>query len=144
MNEMVVQIASAVVVTVVTTAVGVAAKVAVSYMKRGIEHMKTQAAHVNDRLQREKFMEAMDVLDDVTTRTVEMLEQKVAGDLRKLVKEGKADRDGLLQLGEKAWITVSETMGPQWMEILEENMGDLDVYIRVLIESKVLGLKKGQ
>lgn len=143
-ESMVVQIVSAVAVTVVTTAMGIAAKAAVAYFKCGIESMKSQAEHVKDRLQREKMIEALDFLDDVTTRTVESLEQKVAGDLRKLVKEGKADRAGLMQLGEQAWISVIETMGPQWMEILEDNMQNIDGYIKNLIESKVLGLKKGQ
>lgn len=141
-EDAVLQIVTAVSVTVITTAISLAAKVAVTYLKRGIDQMKAQADHVNNRLEREKFLEALDLLDDVTTRTVEMLEQTVAGDLRKLVKEGKADRDGLLQLGEQAWVKVSETLGPEWLEILEKGMGDLDSYIKGMIESKVLGLKK--
>lgn len=138
----VVQIVTAVSVAVITTAISMAAKVAVTYFKRGIDQMKAQADHVNDRLQREKFLEALDLLDDVTTRTVEMLEQTVAGDLRKLVKEGKADRAGLLELGPRAWMKVSETLGPEWLGILEKGLGDLDSYINGLVESKVLGLKK--
>lgn len=137
-----VQIVTALAVAVVTTAISVAAKAAVTYFNRGIDQMKAQAGHVSDRLQREKFLESLDLLDDVATRTVEMLEQTVAGDLRKLVKEGKADRDGLLQLGEQAWVKVSATLGPEWLEILEKGMGDLDSYIKGMIESKVLGLKK--
>lgn len=139
----VIQIIDTVAVTVITTAIGLIAKVAVTYLRRGIDQMKVQADHVMDRLQRERFLEALDLLDDVATRTVEMLEQTVAGDLRKLVKEGKADRAGLLQLGEHAWLKVCEILGPEWLEILEQGMSDLDAYIKSLIESKVLNLKKG-
>lgn len=138
------QIFTTAAVTVVSAAVSAACALAVAYLKRGYTYMKRQADHVDDRMQRERFLQGLDLLDDVTTRTVEKLEQTVAGELRTLVKEGKANRDGLLQLGNQAWINVCHDLGDEWLKILEKGMGDLDSYIKSLIESKVLNLKKGQ
>lgn len=144
MDSAVSQIITTVAVTVVSTSISGVSAIAVLYLKRGLTYAKRQAEHVEDTVQRQKFMDALDLLDDVTTRTVEKLEQTVAGELRNLVKDGKANRDGLLELGNQAWMNVCHDLGPEWLEILEQGMGDLDSYIKSLIESKVLNLKKGQ
>lgn len=71
------------------------------------------------------------------------LESTVAKDLRELVKSGQASRDELVAIGDRAVQTVLERLGVEGRAALEETVGDVEAFVRDLVEAKVEELKRG-
>ncbi|MCC5911336.1 MAG: hypothetical protein JJT76_12945 [Clostridiaceae bacterium] len=83
-------------------------------------------------------------LEDTTLKTVKKIEEKTAKELRKAVQSGNASREELVALSREAYGEIIEIMGPQYMEILEEGMGNIHQYISNAIEEKVESIKAKQ
>ncbi len=111
------------------------------YLKRAAARVMAETEHIQDRHQAELLKTAIARLDDIATRTVEKLEQTVAGELREKVRDGRIDRSELLRLGEKAYTEVLDILEPGVQQVLQDSLGDFHTYVKNTIESKVLQLK---
>lgn len=111
------------------------------YLKRAAARVRAETEHIQDRHQAELLKTAIARLDDIATRTVEKLEQTVAGELREKVRDGRIDRSELLRLGEKAYTEVLDILEPGVQQVLQDSLGDFHTYVKNTIESKVLQLK---
>lgn len=117
---------------------------AVYYLHQAAAHIQKKTEQMQDQAQASILWRATQQLDDVATRAVEKFEQTVAATLRQEVKEGKADREALLKLGQDAYDEVIKTVGPEVLAVLQENFGDYVTYIKNTIESKVFQVKQAQ
>ncbi len=120
---------------------GLMAAQAIAYINRAATKIKAETAHIKDRQQREMILYATSRLQEVAEKTVLRFEQTVAGELRQAVKDGKVERKELLALGKKAYNEIIETIEPQVMEILRENIGNAKTYLESIIEAEVKKLK---
>lgn len=113
------------------------------YINKAKKKIAVETEKLKDERQRQLIITALNDLDDIAGKTVKEIEQTTAGALRELVKDGKADRQELLDLGEKAYKDIVTTMNPEYMALLNSTIGNMDKYIKSLIESKVYELKSG-
>ena len=124
-------------VTVIIALLGLATVFVTRYIGRLTESLqeKTDNELVANTLWR---------LDRLATVTVESVEQQIAGDLREMVKDGKADRKQLVALGKNAVEEVKAVLGRETLEALEETFGDVNALVEEHVESAVRKLKAGK
>lgn len=113
-----------------------------TYLKSIMSANKQEALLNQNMVKANAFQAAINVIDKVTTATVSTLEQTVAGDLRQAVKDGKADRQELIDLSTKAYLQILEQVKPEVIECLKENVRDSEGYIKNRIEQAVLEVKQ--
>lgn len=104
--------------------------------------IKADTEKIKDERQRQLVNGAFDHLNTIVVKTVTKIEQTAAEGIRKAVKDGSADRDELLKLGEEAYKEITSTMKPEYHDLLENEIGDLETFIRNMIEEKVFEIKK--
>lgn len=112
------------------------------YMKSIMEAKKQEALANSKIAQANAWDTAIKVVDAVTTATVSTIEQTTAKDLRKAVKDGKADRQELIDLSYKAYNSILEQIKPEIIQTLKENVTDYQSYLENRIEQAVLEVKK--
>lgn len=112
------------------------------YLKSAMEAKKQEAIANQNLAAANAWDTAIKVIDTVTKATVATIEQDVAKDLRQAVKEGKADREKLLQLSENAYNSILAQVKPEVVQILQEHVADYQTYIENRIEQAVLEVKK--
>ena len=94
-----------------------------------------------ERERAEKFGAALDQLERVAAKTVRKIEEVTARELRKAVYAGRADRTELVCLAREAYQEVVDVMGPEYMEVLRQGIGDVETYLLNTIEEKVEAVK---
>lgn len=87
------------------------------------------------------FSTAESILTTVTNTVVGKIEQVSAGELRTLVKSGKADREALVALSKDAYNEIVATVQPEIMAQLTTTIKDSESYIMSLIEDAVRKVK---
>lgn len=112
------------------------------YLKSAMEAKKQEAIANQNLAAANAWDTAIKVIDTVTKATVATIEQDVAKDLRQAVKEGRADREKLLQLSEDAYNSILAQVKPEVVQILQEHVADYQTYIENRIEQAVLEVKK--
>lgn len=112
------------------------------YMKSIMEAKKQEALANSNIAQANAWDTAIKVVDAVTTATVSTIEQTTAKDLREAVKDGKADRQELIDLSYKAYNSILEQIKPEIIQTLKENVTDYQSYLENRIEQAVLEVKK--
>lgn len=75
--------------------------------------------------------------------TVLALEGTTAKRLREAVKNGRADKSELLALGHQAVQDVLRHLGAEGEKLLQESVGDVQDFVRDLVEAQVERLKQG-
>lgn len=111
-------------------------------MKSIMEAKKQEALANSNIAQANAWDTAIKVVDAVTTATVSTIEQTTAKDLREAVKDGKADRQELINLSYKAYNSILEQIKPEIIQTLKENVTDYQSYLENRIEQAVLEVKK--
>lgn len=128
-------------VNVTTGLVALGAAAATYYLKKGAEKLKAETSRIQDQAKAQLMWHAIDRLDDTAQKVVTKTEQIMAGQLREAVKDGKVDRSELEALGQKACKEIIQTLEPEVVRVLEENLGDLQAYVTSTVESQVRQLK---
>lgn len=113
----------------------------VRFLGRASARLEAEAKTIKDQALAQLAARAIRRLDDLVGRVVVEIEQTVAGDLRQRVKEGKASRHELLDLAHDAYKKVVDTIEPELWRVLDEQLGDVESYVRATIEAKVRELK---
>lgn len=113
------------------------------YLSRLSQKLKTQTQAIQDEGAREVLLRALEDVGTLTRTTVEALEQTTASALRELVQDNQVDREELLSVGRKAFDELKARITPQAQQVITENMGSFDAYLKDLLESEVYRLKQG-
>lgn len=124
-----------VLVTVLLAVLSLASAYAVFYIHRAKQRLQT--------------MTDVALLDATIARaaalaesTVLAFEGTVAKELREAVKNGRADRSELLAVGQRAVQDVLLHLGTEGQKVLEQSVGDVENFIRDLVEAQVERLKQ--
>lgn len=131
-------------IDVALAAIALLATWATVHINQATARLKAETQLMQDAAQAELVQRALDRVNEVATKTVERIEQTTAGTLRQAVKEGKADRATLLRLGLQAYDDVRHTVGPDVMQLLTAELGDVSTYVQDTIESALYKLKASQ
>jgi hypothetical protein len=102
---------------------------------------KAQTQQIKDDAQRKLLDDAIDDVEELTTKTVGAIEQTTAKELREAVKAGSAKKEDLIALSKKAAEEIAEQIKPEAQQLIEENFGSFEDYLMKCIENKVLFLK---
>lgn len=129
------------VVNVAAGLVALGAAAASYYLKKSADKLKAETGRIQDQAKAQLMWHAIERLEDTAEKVVAKMEQTVAGELREAVKDGKVDRAELKALGKKACEETLQTLEPEVVQVLQENMGDLQAYVMNTIETQVLQLK---
>lgn len=108
----------------------------------GVAALRAGARAVQARTKWEIGERAIARTVDLVASTVASLEQTVARDLRSAVKDGKAGREELLTIGNRAVEDVLEHLGSEGRNALEATVDYGVGFVRDLIEAQVLQMKK--
>lgn len=103
--------------------------------------VKAQTQQIKDEALRQQLNDAIDDVDELTTKTVGTIEQTTAKELRAAVKAGTAKKDDLIALSKQALDEITEQVRPEAQELIEDHFGDFADYLKKCIETKVLYIK---
>lgn len=132
------------VVNVAVGLVALGAAAASYYLKKGADKLKAETGSIQDQAQAKLIWHAIDRLEDTAEKVVAKTEQTVAGQLRQDVKDLKVDRSELLALGQKACDEIIQTLEPDVVKVLQDNLGDLQGYVLSTVETLVNRLKESK
>ena len=105
------------------------------------QKVKLEARRIQDEEQRRLLTDALEDLEDLTTKTVADIEQRTAKALRRAVKQGIKERADLEALAKEAYDEIAEAFKPESKVIIQKNFGSFSKYLTKAIEAKVLELK---
>lgn len=123
-------------------AVGLAGAYAAYFLHQMTRHVRERTKQIEDQGKATALWRAMEQVDEIATKVVDKFEQTVASELREKVKTGQADRAELVSLGKKAVSEVVNTLAPEVLHVLINNLGDYRAYIESTVESKVRQVKQ--
>lgn len=112
------------------------------YIRKATLKIVVETEKLDNEEQRILVQTAVERLEDVTTKTVWSIEQRTAKELRENVKIGKTSREELKQLSEVAYQDILDQMKPEYIQVLEETLVDMEGYIKNTIEAKLLEMKE--
>lgn len=141
--EIIASAASTALVNIVLAVIGLAGAYAVYYIRLAAEKAKAQTKRIEDTAARELLENALDDVVNLATVSVNAMEQTAAQAVRDKVREGKADREELLELGRKVFREVKAAIAPEAQRVITENLGSFDDYLTKCIEDAVLKVKRG-
>lgn len=102
---------------------------------------KAETQKIQNEDDRKQVEDAIDDVDELTTKTVATFEQTTAKDLRAAVKAGTTGKDQLEALAVQALKEITNQTKPEVQELLEEHFGSFEDYVKKCIETKVLQIK---
>lgn len=132
------------VVNVAAAAVALGAAYVTYYFKQAAGKVKAETGRIQDQAKTQMIWYALDRLEDTAEKAVRKFEQTIAGELRQSVKDGKVDRSELLALGQKAYKEVLQTLEPELVNLLNDNLGNLQAYVLNTVEALVNKLKNAK
>lgn len=98
--------------------------------------------YLKQKTKSEELTNALNQVNKLAETTVKSIEQTAAKEIREAVKDGKVTKDELKKLSNKAFEEIIKSLSPEYLSVLENGMGNIDMYVTNLIEQKVLELKK--
>lgn len=114
----------------------------VLYLNKLQVKVVTEIGKIKDDKQQKLFTDAINRLNDLVLKTVTQIEQTTAKDLREAIKNGKVDKAELLALGKQAVDEVYLQLTDDSLEVLEQELTDVEDYIRASVEATVFNIKK--
>lgn len=128
-------------ITVIITGLAVATGLAINAIRNFTKKVKSETKKIENEEQRNLLNAALDDLETLTTKTVTEIEQTTAKALRESVKDGKTDRAELLALSKKAFSEISNSLQPEYRNMIDKNFGSFSKFLTKAIETKVFELK---
>lgn len=127
---------------IVLAVITLAGAYAVYYIRLAGAKVKAQTKQIEDKAARELLDNALDDVVNLATVSVNAMEQTTAQAVRDKVKEGKASREELLELGRKVFKEVKAAIAPEAQRVITQNLGSFDTYLMKCIEDAVLKVKR--
>lgn len=85
---------------------------------------------------------ALSRADNIAELIVKKLQQTFVADTKKAAADGKLTANEIFAIKEKVAAELSTLINPQLRYDLKETVGDVDLYLKSLVEAKVFDLKK--
>lgn len=111
------------------------------YINKGRLRIEAETAKLKDERQKILVDQAIERVNDLAFKAVVNAEQTIAEELRAAVKDGKADREDLLQVGESVKQSVYEQLSEDTKELLRSQITDIEAYISDTVETIVRDIK---
>lgn len=111
------------------------------YIKKAVDKVKLETGKIEDEEWNKLIGNALDRLATVTELTVNKIEQKTAKVIRQSIKEGKLDKSDLELLSMEAYFEIKKVLEPEYLDLIENTLGDAQTYITNLIEDKLVEIK---
>lgn len=108
-----------------------------AFIRSYIGSMREKIQNAKDEKARQLALEAINRVEKLAETTVLALEGEVAKELREKVKQGKAARSDLNEVGRMALYNVKNMLGDEYMDALNDQMMDVDKYIKSVVEAKL-------
>jgi hypothetical protein len=118
-----------------------AASYTILLINRWKKKLELEAEKIKDERQRSLVQDALNQLNMLVSKTVTSIEQTTAGSLRQAVKQGLGDKQALLELSGQAYAEIVGKLKPEYRQILQQELGNLEKLITDSIEEKVFELK---
>jgi histidinol dehydrogenase len=128
-------------VSIILALIALAGSYAVYYIKKATDKLKLETEKIENEEFEKLINTALQRLSDVTTLTVNKIEQKTAKAIRESVKEGKLDKSELELLSMEAYFEIKKILEPEYLELIENTLGDAQTYITNLVEDKLVEIK---
>lgn len=116
----------------------------VYFVQKVAVKVQAQTAQIKDTAARNLIENAIKDTETLTLKAVGAMEQTTAAALREAVKNGTADRESLLALGEQVFNSVKAELGLDVQDTITDNLCDFDTYLGLLIEDTVMKVKNGK
>lgn len=127
--------------SIVLAAIALGAAYATFYIKRASEKLRLETQKLEDEGQRKLVNNALGRLEEVAELTVNKLEEKTAKVLRESVKAGQVDKKELERLSVDAYHEIRKVLEPEYLELIENSLGDAQTYILNVIEDRLTDIK---
>lgn len=121
---------------------GLAASYAIFLINKAKQKVEIEAERIKDEKQRALVKDALNQLNILAAKTVTSIEQTAARSLREAVKDGKVNRQELLVLASQAYTDVYGALKPEYLILLQKELGDINKLITDTIEEKVFEIKE--
>ena len=141
--EIITSAASTALANIVLAVIALAGAYAVHQIRLAGAQVKAQTKQIEDKTARELLENALDDVVNLATVSVNAMEQTTAQAVRDKVKEGKVDREELLELGRKVFQEVKDAIAPEAQRVITKSLGSFDAYLTKCIEDAVLKVKRG-
>jgi hypothetical protein len=115
--------------------------VAIFYINKLVEKLKTETKMIKDDQQRKLVNDAIDRLRSVSYITVSAIEQTTGSAIRKANLPAKDKTKQLKELTIRACDEIWNTLEPEYQRVLQESINDLDTYMVNVIEDSVRRVK---
>lgn len=84
---------------------------------------------------------AVSTAEYIVNLVVARLQQEVVGNLKAAAADGKLTKSEIEQITKSAFIDIKTMLSEDTIDVLESNFGNIELYIKSIIEKKVLDLK---
>lgn len=135
------QLFNQIVIDIAMAMIALLAAYGVNAIKKLTKKVKLETELIKNEEQRKLLTDALNDLENLTTKTVAQIEQTTAKALREAVKNGIKDRAELEALSKKAFDEIAGALKPESKALIEKNFGNFSKYLTNAIEAKVLELK---
>lgn len=85
---------------------------------------------------------ALSRADNIAELIVKKIQQTFVADTKKAAEDGKLSADEIMAIKDKTASELATLINPQLRYDLKATVGDVDLYLKNLVEAKVLDLKK--
>lgn len=85
---------------------------------------------------------ALSRADNIAELIVKKMQQTFVADTKKAAEDGKLSADEIMAIKDKTAAELAALINPQLRYDLKATVGDVDLYLKNLVEAKVLDLKK--
>lgn len=85
---------------------------------------------------------ALSRADNIAELIVKKMQQTFVADTKKAAEDGKLSADEIMAIKDKTASELATLINPQLRYDLKATVGDVDLYLKNLVEAKVLDLKK--
>jgi len=113
-----------------------------NFINKWVIKLKTETQKIKDERELNLALAAIDRVDLLAQNTILAIEGVTAKKLRELVKQGNAPRSELMVLAEDALEQIVDMLEPKYHEALETTFGDVDTYVKDVIEATLETFKK--
>ncbi len=130
------------IMTLILTLFSIVLSYTIKHLDDALKKSKVKTMKFKNDEQRELYIHAMEDIDTIAKTTVYAIEQVIGKKLKDDINSGYANYDELKDLSTFAVDKISKTVSKRNMLVLESHLGDVDEYIKDLVEHNVVKLKR--
>lgn len=109
---------------------------------QGFKFLKLRAKEIQNDSMGQLVETAISTAEYVVNLVVMKLQQEVVGQLKAAAKDGKLTELEIEDITQKALKEIKLMLSDDTVGVLKSNFGDMELYIRSVIQKKVMGLKE--